>query len=171
MKKYLFTWTYKEDEAFMRNMIHVGSGAVKADFGQWEFEVCSCDQYCYRMAFVYGMKPSQLQEYKQQLKHNGIELVNSNRYFAITRSNEPFKLYTVDEEIEICQTVKRKMSLYGYIMSMLFIASLMLTFSVNQWFIFLNIIIYFIAYVFIKFTLSYNLLEKKLKRNDKDVLI
>ena len=109
MKKFNYTMNHKADEAYMAEMCRKGWAAVSLVEGVWTFESCEPGRYTFRVCYLRGKSSAEVEELKRSLAAKGIEFVSRYSFWAIFRSEHDFRLYTPEEELPICETIRRPM--------------------------------------------------------------
>lgn len=134
VKKLNYTLNHKADEAYMAKMCHEGWAATSLVEGIWTFEPCKHDAYTFRICYLRGKDNTAVEELKRSLAAAGIEFVSRYSFWAIFRSVHDFQLYTPEEELAICKTIRRPM-LWGSVLSWLAaVVLLWLTIKISGWF-------------------------------------
>ena len=131
MKRFNYTGTHKDDEAYMQKMCHEGMAAVRLVEGFWTFERCIPDQYTYRMAYVRGMSKEEIEQFKQECSEKEIEFVSKYSFWMIFRSVHFFDLYTDAEELKICEKIYGLMPAGTVVSFLFFILLSVLSFKVT----------------------------------------
>ena len=151
----------------MAKMCHEGFAAASLVEGVWTFEPCNPDPYTFRVCYLRGKSNAEVEELKHSLNAEGIEFVSRYSFWAIFRSEHDFQLYTPEEELKICQTIRRPM-IAGSVLSWLaFVAFLLLTVKISAWFCLPTALIFIYAAMCTVLGVSYTRLIRKLQRNRK----
>lgn len=151
----------------MAKMCHEGFAAASLVEGVWTFEPCKPDQYTFRVCYLRGKSNAEVDKLKHILNAEGIEFVSRYSFWAIFRSEHDFQLYTPEEELKICQTIRRTM-IAGSVLSWLaFVAFLLLTVKISAWFCLPTALIFIYAVMCTVLGVSYTRLIHKLQRNRK----
>lgn len=109
MKKFNYCPNHKADEAYMANMCHKGFAAKSLVEGVWTFEPCEPDEYTFRVCYLRGKSDAEIEKLKSDLAAKQIEFVSRYSFWAIFRSKRDFRLYTEEQELEICRAIRRPM--------------------------------------------------------------
>lgn len=134
MKKFNYTMNHKADEAYMAKMCWEGWAARSLVEGVWTFELCEPGKYTYRVCYLRGKSSEEVERLKQELAARGIEFVSRYSFWAIFRSEHAFELYGPDEELRLCEKIRRPM-IAGSILSWLaFFTTAALALRVSAWF-------------------------------------
>ena len=165
MKKFRYCPHHKADEAYMAQMCHEGWAATGLVEGVWTFEPCRPDAYTFRVCYLRGMSSAQVEELKRTLAARGIEFVSRYSFWAIFRSRQDFRLYTPEEELRICETIRRPMPV-GSVLSWLAAAGLLwLALRVSPWFGILCALFTVYAVVCTLLSVSYTRLIRRLQQD------
>ena len=135
MKKFNYTMNHKADEAYMAKMCHEGWAATSLVEGVWTFELCKPDQYVYRVCYLRGKSAAEVDELKSKLAAQGIEFVSRYSFWAIFRSEHDFRLYALEEELAVCESIYRPMPIGSVLSWLAFFAFLLLSIRVSAWFV------------------------------------
>ncbi len=134
MKTFHYPLNHKKDEAYMAEMRAKGWAAVRLVEGVWTFEPCRPNQYTYRVAYLRGKSREAVQALKRDWAKQEIEFVSQYVFWAILRSEHDFQLYTPDEEISLCERIRRPM-LAGAVLSGIGAAVVLaLAIRLSEWF-------------------------------------
>ena len=166
MKKFNYTMNHKEDEAYMARMCHQGWAARSLVEGVWSFEPCRPDQYTFRVGYLRGKSRSEVEQLKRQLSERGIQFVSRYSFWAIFRSEQDFQLYTPQEELDICRSIRRPMPAGSVLGWIVFLVFFMLTLKVSAWFGVLTILTAVYAGMCTCLGISYSRLIKRLEHRD-----
>lgn len=167
MKKFNYTMNHKADEAYMARMCHEGWAAVSLVEGIWTFEPCKPDRYTFRECYLRGMSSAEVEELKRRLAAEGIEFVSRYSFWAIFRSEHDFRLYTPEEELCICEKIRRPM-LWGSVLSWLIVAVLLLlSTEVSAWFGILRALVAIYAAMCTCLGISYSRLIRRLRSGEE----
>lgn len=109
MKKFNYTLNHKADEVYMAKMCHAGWAVTSLVEGVWTFVPCEPDQYIFRVCYLRGKSNAEVEALKRDLAAKGIEFVSRYSFWAIFRSEHDFRLYTLEEELAINETIRRPM--------------------------------------------------------------
>ena len=71
---------------------------------------------------------------KQELAAKGIEFVSRYSFWAIFRSEHDFRLYTPEEDLAVCERIRRPMPAGAVLSWLAFLVFLRLTAGVSPWF-------------------------------------
>ena len=165
MKKFNYTMNHKADEAYMAQMCHKGWAATSLVEGIWTFEPCRPDAYTFRVCYLRGKHYTEIEKQKQNLAKNGIEFVSQYSFWAIFRSEHNFQIYTLKEELDICQTIHRTMlfgSIFSWFAVILFLG---LSIKISAWFCILCLLLSVYAVMCTLLDISYTRLICRLKKN------
>lgn len=155
---------HKADEAYMAKMCAEGFAATSLIEGVWTFKPCRPNQYVYRVCYLRGKSEKEVEELKTKLAADGIEYVSHYSFWAIFRSEHDFTLYEGEEELKICESIRRPMP-FGAIISWLLCAvSVFLTVKVSAWFAVLSVLLAVYALVCTCLAVSYGRLIRSIKR-------
>ena len=134
MKTFHYAMNHKADEAYMAKMCHEGWAAESLVEGVWTFAPCEPDQYTFRVCYLRGKSPGEVETLKRELAAKGIEFVSRYSFWAIFRSRNNFRLYTPEEELAVSETIRRPMIAGSALTWAAFPAALWLTVRVSLWF-------------------------------------
>lgn len=134
MKKFNYTMNHKADEAYMAKMCHEGWAAERLVEGVWTFVPCRPDQYTFRVCYLRGKSKEETEALKRSLAAKGIEFVSRYSFWAIFRSEHDFQLYTPEEELAICQMIRRPMPAGSVLSWLAAVVCLGLSVKVSAWF-------------------------------------
>lgn len=134
MKKFNYTMNHKADEAYIAKMCHDGWAARSLVEGVWTFEPCEPDRYTFRECYLRGKSDAEVEALKQELAAKGIEFVFRYSFWAIFRSEHDFRLYTPEEELAVCERIRRPMPAGAVLSWLAFLVFLRLTAGVSPWF-------------------------------------
>ena len=163
MKKFNYTMNHRADEAYMARMCHEGWAATRLVEGVWNFEPCRPDQYTFRVAYLCGKTDAEVEQLKRELAARGIEYVSRYAFWAIFRSEQPFELYTPEEEVALCERIRRPM-IAGSVLSWLAVlVMLLLALRVSAWFWVPGVLVAIYAGVCTCLLISYTGLLRKLR--------
>ena len=164
VKKFNYTMNHRADEAYMAEMCHEGWAATSLVEGVWTFEPCKPDQYTFRVGYLRGMSGGQVEDLKRRLVGEGIEFVSRYSFWAIFRSRHDFRLYTPEEELAICEKIRRPMpwgSAAGWLAA---VGALWLGVKVSGWFGILCALLTLYAAMCTCLGISYTRLIGRMKR-------
>ena len=134
MRTFNYTMNHKADEAYMASMCRKGWAATRLVEGFWSFEPCRPGQYTYRVGYLRGKSGAEVEQWKRTLAAQGIEFVSRYSFWAIFRSEREFQLYAPEEELALCEKIRRPM-LPGSVLSWLAcLAAVLLAVKVSVWF-------------------------------------
>ncbi len=163
MKKFNYTMNHKADEAYMAKMCREGWAATSLVEGVWTFAPCKPGQYTFRVCYLRGKSGAEIEELKRSLAEKGIEFVSRYSFWTIFRSEHDFRLYSPEEELRICETIRRPM-LPGSVLSWLaFLGLLLLTLKVSRWFCILCVLAGIYAAICTALGISYTRLIRRLR--------
>lgn len=134
MMRYKFLLDHKQDEAYMAKMCREGWAALRLVEGFWTFEPCQPGEYVYRVAYLRGKSPAEVEALKQQWAARDIEFVSRYFFWAILRSREEFRLYTPEEERALCKEIRAPMAAGAAVSAAVFGVSVWLAVQVSGWF-------------------------------------
>ena len=134
MIRYKFLLNHKQDEAYMAQMCREGWAALRLVEGFWTFEPCQPGEYVYRVAYLRGKSPAEVEALKQQWAARGIEFVSKYFFWVILRSHKDFRLYTPEEERALCKEIRVPMAAGAAVSAVVFFASVWLAAQVSGWF-------------------------------------
>ena len=140
MIRYKFLLNHKQDEEYMAQMCREGWAARRLVEGFWTFEPCQPGEYVYRVAYLRGKSPAEIEMMKRQWAARGIEFVSLYFFWAILRSHEDFRLYTPEEERALCKEIRAPMAVGAAVSAVVFFASVWLAGQVSGWFWLLGIL-------------------------------
>ncbi len=163
MKTFNYTLNHKADEAYMAQMCREGWGAVRLVEGVWTFEPCRAGQYVYRVCYLRGKSSGEVEALKRELAAQGVEFVSRYSFWAIFRSERDFQLYTPEEELSLCETIRRPMLVGGPVSWAAFVAFLLLAVKVSPWFGILAALLAVYAAMCTCLGISYTRLIRRLK--------
>ncbi len=164
MKKFNYTMNHRADEAYMAKMCHEGWAATSLVEGVWTFEPCEPDAYTFRVCYLRQKSRAEVEALKRSLAAKGIEFVSRYSFWAIFRSERDFRLYTPEEEIAVCETIRRPM-LAGSVISLIaFLAFLLLAVKISAWFFVPAVLLAVYAAMCVRLCLSYTGLLRHLRR-------
>ena len=164
MKKFNYTMNHKADEAYMTEMCRKGWAAVSLVEGVWTFEPCEPDQYTFRVCYLRGKSSAEVEELKRGLAAKGIEFVSRYSFWAIFRSEHDFRLYTPEEELPICETIRRTMFAGGVLSWAAFLGLLWLAVKTSGWFSVPAVLLGIYAGMCTCLGISYTRLIRRLRR-------
>lgn len=118
----------------MAKMCREGWAALRLVEGFWTFELCQPGEYVYRVAYLRGKSPAEVEALKQQWAARGIEFVSQYFFWAILRSREEFQLYTPEEERALCKEIRAPMVAGAAVSAAVFGVSVWLAVQVSGWF-------------------------------------
>ena len=123
MIKHTFRYcsSHKQDEAYMQAMCARGWAVRSLREGFWSFEPCTPGEFCFRVCYLRGMKPGQVEALKARYAARGIEFVSRYSFWAIFRSREPFRLYSPQEERAVCRRIFAPMPIGAAVSWVLFL--------------------------------------------------
>lgn len=164
MKKFNYTMNHKADEAYMRKMCHEGWAATSLVEGVWTFEPCQPDEYAYRVCYLRGKSADDIDRLKRELAGKGVEFVSRYSFWAIFRSGRDLRLYETEEELTICESIRRPMLIGSVLSWAAFFALLLLTVRVSPWFGILTVLLAVYAAMCTCLGSSYTALIRRLRR-------
>lgn len=109
MKRFHYCLSHKADEAYMAKLCHEGWAVTRLVEGVWTFAPCRPDQYTFRVCYLRGKSRGEVAELKRALAADGIEFVSRYSFWAIFRSEHDFRLYPPEEELAVCEAIRRPM--------------------------------------------------------------
>ncbi len=164
MKKFNYTMNHKADEAYMAKMCAEGFAATSLVEGVWTFEPCRPNQYVYRVCYLRGKSEKEVETLKAKLAADGIEYVSRYSFWAIFRSEHDFELYKGEEELAICESIRRPMPAGAAISWLLCVVCVWLTAKISAWFAIFAVLLGIYALVCTCLAVSYGRLIKSIKR-------
>ncbi len=163
MKKFNYTMNHKADEAYMAEMCAQGWAATSLVEGVWTFEPCRPNRYVYRVCCLRGKSEKQVEKLKAELAAAGIEYVSRYSFWAIFRSEHDFTLYRGEEELAVCESIRRPMPFGAAISWILCAVSLFLAVKISAWFFGLTVLLAVYAFICTCLAVSYTRLIRSLK--------
>ena len=106
MRRFHYCLSHKADEAYMAKMCRESWAATRLVEGVWSFVPCEPGQYTFRVCYLRGKSKAEVAEYKRALAAEGIEFVSRYAFWAIFRSKQDFRLYTLEEELAVCEVIR-----------------------------------------------------------------
>ena len=167
MLRFNYTMNHKADEKYMTQMCHESWAARRLVEGFWTFEPCQPDEYVYRMGYLRGKSPAEVEALKQTLAGQGIEFVSRYSFWAIFRSRKEFELYTPEEELAVCERIRAPMVGGTAIGWLVFAGSILLVRKVSGWFGLLSVASALYAGLCTCLLTSYSRLISRLRREKK----
>ena len=164
MKKFNYCLNHKADEAYMAQMCHAGYAAVRLVEGVWTFEPCKPDAYTFRVCYLRGKSSAEVEELKRRLAADGIAFVSRYSFWAIFRSTHDFQLYTPEEELRLCEAIRRPMLIGSPLVWAAALVFLLLTVRVSAWFVILCVLLVIYAAMCTILGVSYTRLLRKLRK-------
>lgn len=167
MRKFRYCLNHKADEDYMAEMCRRGWAAVGLVEGVWTFAPCRPDQYTFRVGYLRGKSRAEIEEWKRTLAADGIEFVSRYAFWAIFRSEHDFRLYTPEEELAVCEAIRRPMpagSLLSWAGSLAFLG---LAARVSPWFGVIAVLLGVYAAVCTCLGISYSRLICTLRREHR----
>ena len=164
MKTFRYCLNHKADEAYMEKMCRAGWAAAALVEGVWTFEPCKPGQYTYRVAYLRGKSGAQVEQLKAELAGRGIEFVSRYSFWAIFRSEKDFALYAPEEELALCERIRRPMFGGSIISWIAFALCLLLAAKISPWFSVLCALLGVYGGVCTCLLISYSRLIGRLKR-------
>ena len=146
-----------------QKMCHEGFAATSLVEGIWTFEPCEPDKYTFRVCYLRGKSSAEVEQIKKSLAEKGIEFVSHYSFWAIFRSEHDFRLYSPEEELEICETIRSPMLPDSVLSWIAFIAFLLLTINVSGWFCILCVLTAVYAAMCTVLRISYTRLIRRLR--------
>lgn len=163
MKTFHYAMNHKSDEAYMEKMCRKGWAAARLVEGVWTFEACEPGAYTFRVGYLRGKSKAEFEEWKRSLAEEGIEFVSRYSFWAIFRSRRSFRLYTPEEELAVCERIRRPMR-WGSVLSWLAAAGfLRLSVCVSAWFVPLCVLLALYAAMCTCLGISYARLIRRLR--------
>ncbi len=147
----------------MAKMCAHGWAATSLVEGVWTFEPCKPNQYVYRVCYLRGKSEKEVEVLKAKLAAEGIEYVSRYSFWAIFRSEHDFTLYEGEEELRICESIRRPMPFGAAISWILCAVSVFLAVKVSTWFAVLSLFLAVYALVCTCLAVSYGRLIRSLK--------
>lgn len=167
MKKFNYTMNHKADEAYMAKMCGKGWAAVRLVEGVWTFEPCRPNQYVYRVGYLRGKSRAEVEQLKRDLAAQGIEFVSRYSFWAIFRSEHGFELCRREEEIALCEKIRRPMFAGSALSWLAFAATLLLAGKVSVWFGIPAVLLAVYAAMCTCLAVSYTGLVRRLRREQR----
>ncbi len=155
---------HKADEAYMAKMCAEGFAATSLVEGVWTFEPCKPNQYTYRVCYLRGKSEKEVEELRAKLAADGIEYVSRYSFWAIFRSEHDFELYKGEEELAICESIRRPMPFGAAISWLLCAVCVWLTAKISACFAILALLLGIYALVCTCLAVSYTRLIRSLKK-------
>ncbi len=159
---------HKADEAYMAKMCAEGWAATSLVEGVWTFEPCKPNQYVYRVCYLRGKSEKEVETLKAKLAAEGIEYVSRYSFWAIFRSEHDFALYKGEEELAICESIRRPMPFGATISWIMCAVSVFLAIKISAWFAVLSVLLAVYAFICTCLAVSYGRLIRSIKNSTKN---
>ena len=109
MIKFKYCGTHIKDEEYMNEMSAKGWNTKSLIEGFWTFEKGISNEYKYRIYYFRGMNTKEINEKIEELKKEGIEFVHRYSFWGIFKAKNDFELYKKEEQIELCNRIRKPM--------------------------------------------------------------
>lgn len=165
MIKFKYCGTHLEDEEYMNKMSKQGWNTKSLVEGFWNFEKGQKNEYAYRIYYFRGMNKQDINKKIKELKSKNIEFVNKYSFWGIFKSKKDFKLYTDEEQLELCKKIRNPMQIAMITCPVLIIVLIILTITIHKAFLILLILLIIYYLVCLYLTISYTKLINKIRKN------
>ena len=165
MIKFKYCGTHLEDEEYMNKMSALGWNTKSLVEGFWNFEKGQKNEYIYRIYYFRGMNKQEINKKIKELKSKNIDFVNQYSFWGIFKSKKDFKLYTDEEQLELCKKIRNPMQIAMIICPALIIILIILTINIHKLFSILLILLTIYYLVCLYLTISYTKLINKIIKN------
>lgn len=165
MIKFKYCGTHIKDEEYMNKMSYNGWNVKSLIEGFWIFEKGKKNEYTYRIYYFRGMSKKDIYNKINELKKEDIEFVHRYSFWGIFRSKKKFELYKKEEQLELCNKIRKPMIYAIIICPLILIIFTILSFVINKlfWLVTCPVAIYYIVclYLMIEYTKLINKLKQE----------
>lgn len=124
--------------------------------GFWTFEKGKENEYTYRIYYFRGMNKKAIHDKIKELEKENIEFVSKYSFWGIFRAKKNFKLYNKEEQLDVCNKIRKPMIIASFVCPLIIIMSVILSSVISKIFIPITCLIsiyYFIClYLMIEYT-------------------
>ena len=166
MIKFNYCGTHIKDEEYMNKMSAQGWNTKSLIEGFWNFEE-SQEKYTYRIYYFRGMNKKDINNKIKELEKNNIEFVSKYSFWGIFRSKKFFKLYNKEEQLEICNKIRKPM-IVAIIICPLIIFLFIVLAKINKIFLLFTFLIFIYFLICLYLMIEYTKLITFLKNNNKN---
>ena len=165
MIRFKYCGTHIKDEEYMNEMSTKGWNTKSLVEGFWIFEKGKENEYTYRIFYFRGMDKKAINDKIKELEKENIEFVHRYSFWGIFRAKKDFELYNEEEQLEVCNKIRKPMIIATVVCPLLIIVCVALSMIINKVFIPITCLIavyYFIClYLMIEYTKLINSIKKK----------
>lgn len=165
MIRFKYCGTHIKDEKYMNEMSAKGWNTKSLVEGFWIFEKGKENEYTYRIFYFRGMDKKAINDKIKELEKENIEFVHRYSFWGIFRAKKDFELYNEEEQLEVCNKIRKPMIIATVVCPLLIIVCVALAMIINKVFIPITCLIavyYFIClYLMIEYTKLINSIKKK----------
>lgn len=109
MIRFKYCGTHIKDEEYMNKMSSRGWNTKSLIEGFWRFEKGKENEYTYRIYYFRGMNKKDIQNKIKELSKENIEFVHKYSFWGIFRAKKDFELYSKEEQLNLCNKIRRPM--------------------------------------------------------------
>lgn len=164
MIKFNYCGTHIKDEEYMNKMSSNGWNTKSLVEGFWSFEKGESNEYTYRVYYFRGMTKEEIKKKIKDLEKEEIKFVHRYSFWGIFKSKKDFQLYNENEQLEVCNKIRKPMLVATIICPIIIIICIILSITISKIFIPITVLIsiyYLIClYLMIEYTKLINLLRK-----------
>ena len=124
--------------------------------GFWIFEKGKENEYIYRIYYFRGMNKKAIYRKIKELEKENIEFVYKYSFWGFFRAKKDFKLYNKEEQLDVCNKIRRPMVIATTLCPLIIIIAVILSTFISKIFIPITCLIsiyYFIClYLMIEYT-------------------
>ena len=166
MIRFKYCGTHIKDEEYMNEMSSKGWNTKGLIEGFWKFEKGKANEYKYRIYYFRGMNKEVIHNKIEELKKENIEFVYKYSFWGIFRAKKGFELYKKEEQLELCNRIRKPMIIAVILCPLIITISIVLASIINKKFVLITclITIYYLVclYLMIEYTKLINLnIEEK----------
>lgn len=163
MIKFNYCGTHIKDEEYMKLMSSYGWNTKSLVEGFWTFEKGKSNEYTYRVYYFRGINKEEINKKIKDLEKEEIEFVHKYSFWGIFKSKKDFKLYNDNEQLEVCNKIRKPMIVATIICPILIIICIILSTIINKIFIPITILISIYYLICLYLMIEYTKLINKLK--------
>ena len=163
MIRFNYCGTHIKDEEYMNRMSSKGWNAKSLIEGFWNFEKGKENEYTYRVYYFRGMTQNEIDKKINELKKENIEFVYKYSFWGIFRSKKDFKLYSKEEQLDVCNKIRKPMIFASIICPIVIPALIILSLKISKMFILITCLVSIYYLVCLYLLIEYNKLINQIK--------
>ena len=135
MIRFKYCGTHIKDEEYMNKMSANGWNTKSLTEGFWIFEKGKENEYTYRIYYFRGMNKKAVHNKIKELEKEDIEFVCKYSFWGIFRAKKDFELYNKEEQLEVCNKIRKPMIIAIVVCPLLIAICISLSFTNIAWYL------------------------------------